>query len=59
MSFLQVLTTNGQYIDVIRYHDGFFGQRIGLISALAFHPYLFVLAAGAQDSIVSVYTLPS
>jgi WD40 repeat protein len=53
--FVKVLTIDGETISVIRYHDGFLGQRIGPISALAFHPNRLVLAAGATDSIVSVY----
>jgi regulator-associated protein of mTOR len=39
----------------IRYHDDFLGQRIGPISCLAFHPLKMLLAAGATDSIVSIY----
>jgi regulator-associated protein of mTOR len=42
-------------INVIRYHDGFLGQRIGPISCIAFHPYKLILAAGATDSIASIY----
>ena len=40
----------------IRYHDGFLGQRIGPVSCLAFHPNKPLLAAGATDSIISIYT---
>lgn len=31
-------------------------QRIGPVSCLAFHPHKLYLAAGATDSIVSVYS---
>jgi len=48
-------TSTSETINVIRYHDGFLGQRIGPISCIAFHPYKLVLAAGATDSIVSIY----
>lgn len=39
-----------------RYHDGFLGQRISPVACLAFHPYKMMLAAGANDTIVSVYS---
>jgi regulatory associated protein of mTOR len=54
--FIKALTLDGETLAVIRYHDGFLGQRIGPVSALAFHPHRLVLAAGATDSIVSVYS---
>ncbi|CAM9089710.1 unnamed protein product [Chrysoparadoxa australica] len=54
--FIKVLTMDGETLSVMRYHDGFLGQRIGPVSALAFHPHSLVLAAGATDSIISVYT---
>ena len=41
---------------IIKYHDGFLGQRIGPVSCLAFHPTKMMLAMGATDSIVS-YTV--
>jgi regulator-associated protein of mTOR len=44
-----------QELSLIRYHDGFLGQRIGPVSALNFHPYHILLAAGATDSLVSIY----
>jgi len=53
---IRVLNFNGDEISLIRYHDGFLGQRIGPISALVFHPFKVMLAAGATDSIVSIYT---
>lgn len=40
----------------IKYHDGFSGQRIGPATCLAFHPTRAVMAAGATDSIISVYS---
>jgi len=53
---IRVMNFNGEEISLIRYHDGFLGQRIGPVSALTFHPYKVMLAAGATDSIVSIYT---
>lgn len=53
--FIKVVTLAGDTLNVIRYHDGFLGQRIGPISCLAFHPSRTMLAAGATDSIVSIY----
>jgi regulator-associated protein of mTOR len=46
---------DGTEVNLIRYHDGFLGQRIGPISALQFHPYKVLLGAGATDSIISVH----
>jgi regulator-associated protein of mTOR len=54
--FIKVLTMNGEQLSMIRYHDGFLGQRIGPISCLAFHPVKMMLAAGATDNIVSIYS---
>lgn len=45
----------GKELSSIRYHDGFLGQRIGPVSCLEFHPYKLILAAGATDSIISMY----
>ena len=52
---VKVFNFEGEELSMIRYHDGFLGQRIGPLSCLAFHPYRAFLAAGARDSIVSVY----
>ncbi len=46
---------DGQILSTIRYHDGFLGQRIGPVSALAFHPHQMLLAAGSTDSIISLF----
>ena len=42
-------------IGVLRYHEGFLGQRIGSVAALAFHPFNMLLASGATDPFVGVY----
>lgn len=54
--FIKVLTLEGDTLNVIRYHDGILGQRIGPVATLAFHPCKLLLAAGATDSIISIYT---
>ena len=54
--FIKVFDFNGNCLNTIRYHDGFLGQRIGPVSSLAFHPTKPLLAAGATDSIVSIYS---
>jgi regulatory associated protein of mTOR len=54
--FIKFITMNGEQLGMIRYHDGFLGQRIGPVSCLAFHPVKMLLAAGATDNIVSIYS---
>jgi len=53
--FIKILSLTGVMVTVIRYHEGFLGQRIGPVSCLAFHPVKCLLAAGATDSIVALY----
>eukprot|EP00005_Dracoamoeba_jomungandri_P001709 CAMPEP_0174254418 /NCGR_PEP_ID=MMETSP0439-20130205/3738_1 /TAXON_ID=0 /ORGANISM="Stereomyxa ramosa, Strain Chinc5" /LENGTH=1175 /DNA_ID=CAMNT_0015335983 /DNA_START=131 /DNA_END=3658 /DNA_ORIENTATION=- len=53
---IKVMDFEGNQLNLIRYHEGFLGQRIGPVSCMAFHPCIPVLAAGGTDSIVSVYT---
>jgi len=55
--FIKLLTLSGEQLSMIRYHDGFLGQRIGPVSCLAFHPTQLMFAAGATDSIISVYSV--
>jgi hypothetical protein len=55
-SRFQVMDFGGREISTIRYHDGFLGQRIGPVSSLALHPRLLLLAGGATDSIISIYS---
>ena len=55
--FIKILTLGGDQLGgIIKYHDGFLGQRVGPVSCLAFHPTRLMLAAGFTDSIVSVYS---
>eukprot|EP01125_Pyxidicula_operculata_P020493 TRINITY_DN758_c0_g1_i3.p3 TRINITY_DN758_c0_g1~~TRINITY_DN758_c0_g1_i3.p3 ORF type:complete len:296 (+),score=69.60 TRINITY_DN758_c0_g1_i3:243-1130(+) len=52
---IKVFNFSGEKLSMIKYHDGFLGQKIGPVSSLCFHPYKATLAAGATDSIVSIY----
>ena len=54
--FLKILDLDGETKNVIRYHEGFLGQRIGAVSCLAWHPNKLLLAAGATDPFVSLYS---
>lgn len=53
---IKVFDVPGELTNSIRYHDGFLGTRIGPVSCLAFHPHQLLMAAGATDSIVSIYS---
>ncbi|RYH09140.1 hypothetical protein EON65_40370 [archaeon] len=54
--FIKLLTLSGEQIgNIIKYYDGFLGQRIGPVSSLAFHPTKLLLAAGSIDGVVSLY----
>jgi len=57
--FIKLMTLDGEDTASIKYHDGFLGQRIGPVSYLSFHPFRPILAAGATDSIVAIYTADS
>ena len=40
LQFIKLLTLRGEQLgNIIKYHDGFLGQRIGPVSSLSFHPY--------------------
>ncbi|KAI9922345.1 hypothetical protein PsorP6_002603 [Peronosclerospora sorghi] len=54
--FIKVFRCDGEQMALIRYHEGFLGERIGPVSCLAFHPHRLFLAAGATDSVVAVYS---
>ena len=53
--FIKILDLEGDQLGMIKHHNNFLGQRIGPVSCLAFHPSKLLLAAGATDSIISVY----
>eukprot|EP01006_Ploeotia_vitrea_P036730 TRINITY_DN66046_c3_g1_i1.p2 TRINITY_DN66046_c3_g1~~TRINITY_DN66046_c3_g1_i1.p2 ORF type:complete len:470 (-),score=242.51 TRINITY_DN66046_c3_g1_i1:104-1513(-) len=54
--FFKVFDMDGTTLNIIRYHEGFLGQRIGPVSSLCFHPHKLLLAAGALDSFVSIHS---
>lgn len=54
--YIKVFSITGEQLSVVRYHNSFLGQRIGPVSCLSFHPYNILLAAGATDAIVSIYS---
>lgn len=43
-------------LSTIRYFDGFLGARIGPVTCLAFHPKKVLLAVGATDTQLSIYS---
>lgn len=54
--FIKILTLGGEQLgNIIKYYDGFLGQRIGPVSCLAFHPHKLLLASSSTDGIVSLY----
>lgn len=48
---------SGNNLNVIRFHEGFMGHRIGPVSCLAFHPHKVTLAAGSIDCLLTIYCL--
>ena len=42
---------------MIRYHDGWSGERIGPVSSLAFHPLQMMVAGGGGDGIVNIFSI--
>jgi len=53
---IETFSPSGVQLGMVHYRNSsFLGQRIGPISALHFHPYSILLAAGATDSVVSFY----
>jgi len=50
----RIFTNAGDPLSDIRFHEGFAGQRIGKVSALAWHPHKLMLAVGATDNLVSI-----
>jgi regulator-associated protein of mTOR len=53
---IETFSPSGAQLGMVHYRNSFLlGHRIGPISALHFHPYSILLAAGATDSVVSFY----
>ncbi|XP_048235916.1 regulatory-associated protein of TOR 1 isoform X3 [Ricinus communis] len=53
---IKVFSLEGEVLGTIRYYSTFMAQKIGPVSCLTFHPYQVLLAAGAADAWVSIYT---
>lgn len=53
---IRVCSLSGEELNVIRYHEGFLGQRMAPVSSLALHPYRLLLAGGFTDSWISIYS---
>ena len=53
--FVKFMLRDGDQLNIVRYHDGVFGQRIGPVASLAFHPTKLVAAAGSTDAVVGIY----
>ncbi|GAB5368349.1 hypothetical protein AAMO2058_001312000 [Amorphochlora amoebiformis] len=49
------LRGGGRRIKRLRYHEGFLGQRLGPVTALAFHQHDLLLACGCNDPYISTY----
>ena len=54
--FIKVLTLDGDALQVMRYHEKKSGHRIGPVSCLEFHPHKPLLAAGATDCNIGIYS---
>lgn len=52
---IKTFSTEGERLGMVKWGIGYVGRRIGPVSALHFHPYKVLLAAGATDSVVSIY----
>lgn len=52
---IRVMNYKGEEISLIRYHEGFLGQRISPVTCLSFHSCHNLLGAGFQDALVSIY----
>ncbi|ACI65831.1 predicted protein [Phaeodactylum tricornutum CCAP 1055/1] len=54
--FIKLLTLDGDAFQVMRYHGKMASHRIGPVSCLAFHRFKPMLAAGATDAYIGLYT---
>jgi len=52
--FVKLYSLEGKQLSSIEHHQGFFGQRIGPVSTIEFHPFKPVMAFGAVDPYVYV-----
>ena len=53
--FIKIVTLEGETLQVVRFHEEMSGHRIGPVSCLEFHKNKLLLAAGATNSLVSIY----
>jgi regulator-associated protein of mTOR len=53
--FFKIFDMEGNTLNVIKYHEGFLGQRIGPVTSLAFHPNRLLLVSGAYDACISIH----
>ena len=53
--FIKIMTLEGETLQVARFHEEMKGHRIGPVSCLEFHKHKLLLAAGATNSLVSIY----
>ena len=53
--FVKIVTLEGETLQVARFHEQLPGHRIGPVSCLEFHKHKLVLAAGATNSLISIY----
>jgi len=49
-----VFDSAGSVVNVVKYHKGFMGHRIGPVTCLGFHPNRLMLAVGAQNAFISL-----
>jgi len=52
--FVKIYNLEGKPLSSIEHHQGFFGQRIGPVSTIEFHPTGSTMAFGAVDPFVYV-----
>ncbi|CAJ2670929.1 unnamed protein product [Trifolium pratense] len=53
---IKVFSLEGDQLGTIRYYPTLMAQKIGSVSCLNFHPYQLLLAAGAPDACVCIYS---
>jgi regulator-associated protein of mTOR len=53
---IKVFSLEGDQLGTIRYYPTLMAQKIGSVSCLNFHPYQLLLAAGAADACVCIYS---
>jgi Raptor N-terminal CASPase like domain/WD domain, G-beta repeat len=54
--FIKIVALDGDTMQLLRYHEKLANHRIGPVSCVAFHPFKPLLAAGATDSYIGIYS---